>query len=1624
MPRFSSFSAAARRSAALVFCAVAGLSAARAQTMPAGQGLVADTTELRVLRQFYYATGGATWYNRTNWLQGNTLGDAATWAGVTVSGGDVTGLANVRNNMQGRLPASLGLLAALTQLQLSDAVGLSGPIPRELGQLRRLQSLAIVSTGVSGPIPAEIGLLAQLTALNFYNNRLSGPIPPQLGNLTQLTSLYLGNSYRTMPGAGNGYQGGIPAALGRLVNLTALELSLVPLGGTVPAQLGNLTNLTFLELDGDELTGAVPAAVAALPKLANLYLNNNRFTQAPGWLGAPAPAQLGLSLENNYLDFGSLERNFTGPGQQPFGYLVYAPQLTPPGTDTVRFVNGTTLRLTRPAPGAHNRYQWERQNAAGQWVGQPADTLATLTVLRATIAAEGLYRLRVTNTWVTNVSIYPKLVYAKWLCGPPVVTASANVAIEAGNGAVLTAAATAPAAGIAFAWSPAAGLNTTVGPRVTATPAATTTYTVTATGPCGTARTATATVTVTVIPPPPLVNPPVDGCAPALANNPPPPHVTSPADDAVNFVRTYAPRVAMTDSAAVRLGTKVQVQVHTEYLDGLGRPVQTVLRQESPRGNDVVQPMVYDALGRQSRQYQPYAAANPTGTPGAYRPDALGEQYAFYRQDPATTPACPGNLSDQVAPTGVAYAETAFEPSPLNRVLAQAAPGEAWQLTPTGGHAVRRSERPNTAADAVPHLVPGYDPTPSALSDPGDYPAGELWLTETADEHGLRTQEFKDKQGLAVAKRVENPVVGATGLASWLSTYYAYDDLPRLRTVVPPKAAVLMAATTPAQSVTPAAELLLFRYRYDGRGRVLAKQVPGQNGETYAVYDALDRPVLTQDPAQRARQEWNWTKYDALGRPVLTGLLRRSMSLAVAQAAADAAAPAPAAPWEVRTVPSASRPEGYTLGQAYPRLGTAGYTSFQVLTVAHFDDYNFDNDAAGVPDAAYDPQTDGQFPAGMAPVSDARTTGLPTRTRTRVLGVPEGQPGAWLTTTTFYDERARPVQVQSTNARARLDLVTTRLDFIGQPLQSVAVHHGPNLPAAGLQVVETMDYDHAGRLLGTRQQVLGADLRPVRLDTLAYNEIGQVTRKTLATGALIQPVDYRYNVRGWLTDINNVDAPQPGTLFNLALRYDCGFAVPQFNGNVAGQQWRGRDGIERAYGYLYDGANRLRQGDYAARAGGAGSTVGPWNAELQRYALSRVTYDENGNITALQRRGIWKNATRTAPAQFGPVDNLTYAYAGNRLLSVQDQVTTNQLPRPTGYNGAPASLAGDFQEAGVRLGTEYFYDNNGSLTQDKNKGITGIAYNHLNLPRLIHFGIGADSLVFRYTAAGQKVAKLVYQTGKPTLRTDYLGPYQYEQDSLRFFPHAEGRTLRFANATSGALRYEREFTIKDHLGNLRLAYRAGQVRTIIATLEQDNTTHTRESQQFDSLSVSPPVAVPTGLARTGSYAARLNAGGSAPQPLGPLTQLAVQKGDTISVTAPGRYQQATSNSTFSLLGFIASLLQPAPAGTPPGADGTRRGGLPLLQVGLSSATLLALQQLPGGVPKGYLRVLFFTEDSVLVDQRTVQLTAAALNNYEPLRTGPLVVQQNGYVSLYVGNESAADVYFDDVTVEHRQGLQI
>ncbi|MGI4734871.1 MAG: DUF6443 domain-containing protein [Janthinobacterium lividum] len=1077
-----------------------------------------------------------------------------------------------------------------------------------------------------------------------------------------------------------------------------------------------------------------------------------------------------------------------------------------------------------------------------------------------------------------------------------------------------------------------------------------------------------------------------------------------------------------------------QAQISTQYLDGLGRPVQTVLHQASPQYRDLVHPQAYDALGREAKQYLPYPADTAGVHSGSYRYQALTDQQAFYhRTDLRNGGFGPFPASDPiigVARTGMAYAEMQFEASPLNRVQAQGAAGEAWQLG--AGHDQHRVERPNMQLDSVLRFIPDYDPRNLDSHYQGFYADGELWGVQTSDEHGGRIIEWKDKLGQVVLKQVEGsrPDTSRSAARRWLRTAYVYDDFQHLRFVLQPEATRRVLPLGAGAAFPASAAPFLFHYRYDGRGRQIAKQVPGQDGETLVVYDQLDRPVLSQDAQQRTRQEWSWSKYDALGRTILSGLVTRQDTMGQVRLQAQATADTLTShQYEQRTA-DARYAQHYTTDQSFPQLGQAGFGAGQVLTATYYDDYDFDNN--GQADAHYSTDYSYPFAAGTAPIADeARTTGLVTRTLTKVLNRPNNDLGvAWLQTTSFYDERARSVQVQTINARGGHDMVTTQLDFTGRPVKAVNLHRG--LDSQPVVVVEAFKYDQMGRLLTSAQQ-LPTEAKPTQLSLRHYNELGQLLVDSMGTGRLAQSVDYTYNIRGWLTSLNNPFDPNPKDLFNLSLHYERGFTkgYEQYNGNLTGQTWRGRDGVQRAYGYVYDPLNRVLQGDFVARAGGSAGTLTTataWNTELDNYRLNSLSYDDNGNINTLRRSGLLKSATHTMAKQYGDVDNLTYAYVGNRLQAVDDAITGNQLPRPAGYNGAPTSLAGDFQEQGIKLGQEYLYDANGNLTQDKNKGITAIKYNHLNLPRQIQFGSGADSVVFRYSAVGQKVAKLVYQTGKKTpLRTDYLGSYQYEQDSLKFFPHAEGRVLQFVSkdpAGQVKVSYQREFTIKDHLGNLRLAYRAGQVRKYTATLEQDSTTRKRETQQFDSLSVSPPVAQATTLTHSGAYAAKLNAGGSTPQPLGPLTQLGVQKGDTVTVSAYGLYQQPVQHGFFfSLASFLANLLHPAT--TPPaGFDGRKRADLPLLQVGVA-AGLASIPQLSGGVPQGYLRLLVFDRDSALVANQPppVQLTQAAQGGYESLRL-QVVLPQDGYVTAYVGNESDVDVYFDDVTVEHRQGLQV
>jgi RHS repeat-associated protein len=212
-----------------------------------------------------------------------------------------------------------------------------------------------------------------------------------------------------------------------------------------------------------------------------------------------------------------------------------------------------------------------------------------------------------------------------------------------------------------------------------------------------------------------------------------------------------------------------------------------------------------------------------------------------------------------------------------------------------------------------------------------------------------------------------------------------------------------------------------------------------------------------------------------------------------------------------------------------------------------------------------------------------------------------------------------------------------------------------------------------------------------------------------------------------------------------------------YDGNIGKQEWKSNiDNVKRSFTYSYDGASRIKTGFYAS------------DNVVENYSLNNVNYDFNGNITNLSRNGWRSNNT------FGLVDNLNYAYQSN----------SNKIQAVTDASIETASFAD------VTGTTDYMYSLDGSLTSDANKGITVIEYNYLKKPRrVVRNGI---EILYQYAANGTKLRETI-----GTDFTDYLGNIIKKNNILYQIGHDEGRIIEG----------QYEYNIKDHLGNLRVAFR-------------------------------------------------------------------------------------------------------------------------------------------------------------------------------------------------------------------------
>ncbi|XP_061988779.1 leucine-rich repeat receptor protein kinase HPCA1-like [Rosa rugosa] len=241
------------------------------------------------------------------------------WDGIECINMRVVSLKLSSMNLTGTLSGDIGQLSELQILDLSYNKGLTGPLPEEIGSLKKLSNIILVGCSFSGPIPPTIGSLQELIFLSLNSNRFSGMIPSSIGNLSKLYWLDLADNY---------LEGPIPVSVGGEPGLDMLShckhfhlgmnklsgpipsklfssnMSLIhvlfesnKLYGSIPSSLGLVTSLEVVRFDGNMLTGPIPPSLNSLAHVSQLFLSNNK-------LSGPAPNLTGMNLLH-YVDLSS-----------------------------------------------------------------------------------------------------------------------------------------------------------------------------------------------------------------------------------------------------------------------------------------------------------------------------------------------------------------------------------------------------------------------------------------------------------------------------------------------------------------------------------------------------------------------------------------------------------------------------------------------------------------------------------------------------------------------------------------------------------------------------------------------------------------------------------------------------------------------------------------------------------------------------------------------------------------------------------------------------------------------------------------------------------------------------------------------------------------------------------------------------------------------------------------------------------------------------------------------------------------------------------------------------------------------------------------------------------------------
>ncbi len=681
-----------------------------------------------------------------------------------------------------------------------------------------------------------------------------------------------------------------------------------------------------------------------------------------------------------------------------------------------------------------------------------------------------------------------------------------------------------------------------------------------------------------------------------------------------------------------------------------------------------------------------------------------------------------------------------IENSSLNRVQEAYGPGADWHTKKKGAK--------TSYSCAAANTVQLYTVSNGILSKNGYYAANQLYETQYIDENEANiTFEYTDKSGRKILSRIQVP---SEANANYY-TYFVYDNFDNLCYVIPPAAADALSARTGTISDNDdTLKKYVYLYKYDDRNRCTSLRLPGTEWK-YMVYDMADRLVLSQDGEQRKSNNWTFNKYDAFGRMILSGIYNTTASHGNLC-------------YQFKNLAVIEERGTGTMGYTWNKAPVVAETN--ILVANYYDHYDgLSNSPVMGTDLNYASKTGYGVRYINPDCNICSAKGKLVQTIVKLLGNFNK-----IYTRMYYDERGQLIQKRTANHGYVNDHEYYTYNFSGQVTQKLVEHKISSIQGGEKTEFYTYDYDHAGRLVKTKHSVGSYGSTggtPITLAENTYDELGRL-KTTMPADKTTLKTTYTYNVRSWMKEIKN-------SVFMESLSYNivASGVTPCYNGNIASiYRQLYMDG--GTYTFSYDGLSRLKKGVYMATF-------------RENWYDESLGYDKMGNVTSINRKSAGS-----------VIDNLTFSYNGNQMLTTKDLGTNSLL-----------ASSYDFKNySGGSTTVKYEYNTNGSLAKDPYKGMT-IQYNEVNLPSVIDVPAVKGKIQYIYSATGEKVQqKVTYnpelsldplQNTNPnvgnttrTITTDYVGNLIFNSSlSKILLPNG------YCDAT-GSKYY---FYIQDHLGN-------------------------------------------------------------------------------------------------------------------------------------------------------------------------------------------------------------------------------